>query len=130
MMNNAVMNNTVNILLVEDDVVDVMNLKRTFRKLKIANPVHVANDGIEALEVLRGEGGKGPIPHPFVILLDLNLPRMHGLEFLTELRKDPEFRNSVVFVLTTSKSEEEKLAAYDLKIAGYILKKDIAEGFI
>ena len=92
----------VNILLVEDDEVDVMAVKRALKTLKIANPFFRAADGIEALEMLRGTGGKKQLPSPYIVLLDLNMPRMDGLEFLDELRQDPALHRSVVFVMTTS----------------------------
>ncbi len=73
---------SVNILLVDDDDVDVMRVKRSFKELKIANPLHVPNDGVEALEMLRGANGRAAIPEPHLVLLDLNMPRMNGAEFL------------------------------------------------
>lgn len=90
----------VHLLLVEDDEVDAEAIKRAFRKRRIANPFTVVRDGIEALEVLRGEDGREPLPRPFLILLDLNMPRMSGLEFLRETRQDPELRDAIIFVLT------------------------------
>ncbi len=109
----------LNILLVEDDGVDVMNVRRAFEKAHITNPVFVAGDGIEALEKLRS----GAIPnHRRLILLDLNMPRMNGIEFLRELRRDPELCQTVVVVLTTSAEERDKLDAYGLNIAGYLVK--------
>ncbi len=109
----------LNILLVEDDEVDVMNVRRAFEKAHITNPVFVAGDGIEALEKLRS----GAIPnHRRLILLDLNMPRMNGIEFLRELRRDPELCQTVVVVLTTSAEERDKLDAYGLNIAGYLVK--------
>lgn len=113
----------VHILLVEDDEVDVMNVRRAFRKNHITNPLHVAGDGIEALEMLRGEGGKEKLdPQPRICLLDINMPRMNGIEFLREVRADPELQRLSVFVLTTSDEERDLMAAYDLHVAGYILK--------
>lgn len=109
----------LNILLVEDDEVDIMNVRRAFEKNKIANPLHVANNGLEALELLR----KGKIPaQRRIILLDLNMPKMNGIEFLQEVRKDPELRSSPVIVLTTSNDEKDKIEAYNLNVAGYLLK--------
>jgi len=119
----------VTFLLVEDDDVDVMYIQRTFRQLGIANQLVVANDGIEALEMLRGANGYDPIPKPFIILLDLNMPRMNGIEFLTELRKDPEIKHSVVFVLTTSDDEQDKFDAYEHHVAGYIVKSEAGQSF-
>jgi CheY-like chemotaxis protein len=120
---------TVNILLVDDDEVDVQSVKRAFRKAKIENPVTIAHNGLDALAILRGENGQPPLPHPHVILLDLNMPRMNGLEFLEELRKDPMLRNRVVFVLTTSADERDKAGAYDKQVAGYIVKGKAGDGF-
>lgn len=109
----------LNILLVEDDEVDVMNVRRAFEKNRIANPLFVAGDGINALEQLRS----GRIPRERrLILLDLNMPRMNGIEFLRELRRDPEFVSSTVVVLTTSDAERDKIDAYNLNVAGYLLK--------
>lgn len=121
---------TVNILLVEDDEVDVMGVRRAFQKMRIANPIRVAHNGIEGLAILRGEGGREPMPRPFLVLLDLNMPRMNGIEFLTELRADPDLKSSIVFVLTTSKDQEDLVAAYDLNVAGYIVKSTISRDFL
>lgn len=109
----------LNILLVEDDDVDVMNVRRAFDKNRIANPLFVAGDGIEALEQLRS--GRVPSERR-LILLDLNMPRMNGIEFLRELRNDPALRLSTVVVLTTSGDERDKIDAYNLNVAGYLLK--------
>ena len=109
----------LNILLVEDDEVDVMNVKRAFQKNHIANPLFVAGDGEEALRLLRG----GKIPRERrIVLLDLNMPRMNGIEFLREVRQDPELKSTTVVVLTTSNDERDKIEAYDLNVAGYLLK--------
>jgi CheY-like chemotaxis protein len=109
----------LNILLVEDDEVDVMNVKRAFAQNNITNPLFVAGDGVEALAQLRG----GAIPKPRrIVLLDLKLPRMNGIEFLQELRKDPELRSIPVVVLTTSNDDRDKIEAYRLNVAGYLVK--------
>jgi CheY-like chemotaxis protein len=111
--------NTINILLVDDDDLDVMNVKRAFEKGKIANPVFVARDGIEGLAMLRGT----ELPRERrLILLDLNMPRMNGIEMLRELRKDPQLRATPVVVLTTSNEDRDRTEAYDLNVAGYLLK--------
>jgi CheY-like chemotaxis protein len=120
----------VNIFLVEDDEVDVMAVKRALTELKIANPFFRAADGIEALGMLRGENGKKKLPRPYIILLDLNMPRMGGLEFLDVLRKDPALHTSVVFVMTTSAAEEDRVRAYNKCIAGYLLKHSPAHSFL
>lgn len=123
------MTNLVNILLVEDDEVDIMNVQRAFKKNNISNPLYIARNGVEALEALQGKNPSMIIPLPRVVLLDINMPRMGGIEFLTELRKHPELKSISVFVMTTSNEESDKIAAYDLNVAGYILKPLSFEGF-
>jgi CheY-like chemotaxis protein len=109
----------LNILLVEDDQVDVMNVRRAFERNRITNPLFVAGDGIEGLETLRN----GSIPRSRrLVLLDLNMPRMNGIEFLRELRRDPELQLTPVVVLTTSNDDRDKIDAYNLNVAGYLLK--------
>lgn len=120
----------VNLLLVEDDEVDVQGLKRAFAKSRIGNPITVARDGIEALEILRGENGQAKLAKPHLILLDLNMPRMNGLEFLEAIRADEDLKASVVFMITTSKAEEDKARAYEKNVAGYIVKQDAANTFM
>lgn len=119
----------INILLIEDDEVDIMNVKRAFKKNHIENPLHIAHDGVEALEKLRGSHEE-KIPFPRIILLDLNMPRMGGLEFLEELRKDDKLKTISVFIMTTSNEESDKLKAFNLNVAGYILKPLSMEQFI
>jgi len=112
-------NELLNILLVEDDEVDVMNVKRAFARHHIRNPLFVAGDGVEALEMLRGD----EIPKDRrIVLLDLSMPRMNGIEFLRELRKDPDLSATTVVVLTTSKDDQDKIDAYNLNVAGYLVK--------
>ena len=109
----------LNILLVEDDEVDVMNVKRAFENNHITNPLFVAGNGLEALEKLRN----GEVPQGRrIVLLDLNMPKMNGIEFLHELRKDPEIAATPVVVLTTSNNERDKIEAYNLNVAGYLVK--------
>lgn len=122
--------NTVTILVVDDDKVDRMAIRRSFRDLKIANPVIEAGNGIEALEHLRGENGCEKVPSPCLILLDLNMPRMGGIEFLEVLRSDPSLHRLVVFVMTTSAAEEDRTQAYDKNVAGYILKQRVGQDFL
>ncbi|HWP39602.1 MAG TPA: response regulator [Tepidisphaeraceae bacterium] len=121
----------LNILLVEDDELDVMNVRRAFQKNNIVNPLHVASNGVEALEMLRGHNGRTQIPpRRRVVLLDLNMPKMGGIEFLREIRKDPELRMLTVVVLTTSDEERDKVEAYRLNVAGYILKPVTLAAFV
>ncbi len=117
----------LNILLVEDDEVDVMNVRRAFQKNHIANPLFVAGDGLEALEALRG----GRVPRERrLVLLDLNMPRMNGIEFLRALRADPELCATPVVVLTTSNDERDRLQSYAHNVAGYLVKPVASPAFV
>lgn len=112
-----------NILLVEDDKVDVMNVQRSFKKANITNPLFVANNGLEALEILRNESTLVQMPPSRrLVLLDLNMPKMGGIEFLEVLRADSKLRATTVIVLTTSDQERDRIEAFNFNIAGYILK--------
>lgn len=130
MGNEAANGKTVHVLLVEDNAVDREAIRRAFTRNHIANPIHDAIDGVEALDVLRGTNGKRKLPRPYLMLLDINMPRMSGIELLRTLRRDRELHDSIVFILTTSKSEEDKMAAYGANIAGYIHKSDVGAGFV
>lgn len=121
---------SLHILLVEDDPVDAEAILRTLQRHQLTLPYTHVVDGVEALRALRGERGYIPIPKPYLILLDINLPRMNGLEFLSALRRDPELKQSVVFVLTASDREEDIAAAYNRQIAGYLLKSKVSEDFL
>jgi CheY-like chemotaxis protein len=113
----------VTILLVEDDEVDVKALRWAFDKLKIANPLVIARDGVEALEMLP------QLARPYLVITDINMPRMNGIELLRKIREKPDLRDSIVFVLTTSNDEQDKIDAYDLNVAGYMLKSDMGTSF-
>jgi CheY-like chemotaxis protein len=113
----------VTILLVEDDEVDVKALRWAFDKLKIANPLVVARDGVEAWETLQ------ELPRPYLIITDINMPRMNGIELLRKIRQSDDFRDSIVFALTTSNDEQDKIDAYELNVAGYMLKSDMGTSF-
>lgn len=114
---------TIDILLVDDDDVDVMTVQRVFKKNQITNPLYVASNGIEALAWVRSDRSVNLVPSARqLILLDLNMPRMNGIEFLRELRSEPEGGSIPVIVLTTSNEEKDKVDAYKLNVAGYILK--------
>jgi CheY-like chemotaxis protein len=115
----------INVLLVEDDEVDVMNVKRAFKKNNISNPLYIATNGIEALAMLRGSSPhqSDAVPeHRRLILLDLNMPKMGGIEFLQALRTDPALQKTPVVVLTTSNRDQDRMEAYNFNIAGYLLK--------
>ncbi|MEO0617286.1 MAG: response regulator [Pseudomonadota bacterium] len=113
---------SVTLLLVDDDDVDIMSIRRALDARGLDNPLVVAHDGIEALEYLRGENGRDRVESPFIILLDLNMPRMDGIEFLGEVRADPALRRSVVYVLTTSAAQKDKLQAHAHDVDGFITK--------
>jgi CheY-like chemotaxis protein len=123
------MTQLVNILLVEDDEVDIMNVKRAFKKNNINNPLFIARNGLEAFDALKGSNPELIVPAPRIILLDINMPKMGGIEFLSQIRKNSDLRSTTVFVMTTSNEESDKIAAYDLNVAGYILKPLSFEGF-
>ena len=104
-----------------------MNVQRAFKKNNILNPLYVAHNGLEALELLRGN----KVPNERrLIPLDLNMPKMNGLEFLREVRNDPELRSLTVIVLTTSADERDKVEAYNLNVAGYIVKPVTFQSFV
>lgn len=117
------------ILLVEDDRVDIMTVQRAFKKNHIENPLHIARTGLEALAMLRGENGPKIDPPPGLILLDLNLPKMSGIEFLKELRTDPELRNLRIIVLTSSNEPRDREAAFRYDVDDYIVKPHSFEEF-
>lgn len=112
-------------LLVEDDEVDIMNVERCFRKQNIPHRLSIAHDGLEALEYLRNPASI----QPHVILLDINMPRMNGLEFLSELRSDQALSKLTVFIMSTSSNHTDKSTAYRHNVAGYIIKPLTAEEF-
>lgn len=109
----------LNILLVDDDEVDVMTVKRAFSRANITNKLYVATDGIEALQLLRSDGIP---PSRRLVLLDLNMPRMNGIELLREIRADPALHALTVVVLTTSNEDRDRVEAYQLNVAGYLVK--------
>ena len=117
-------NDEVVILLVEDDDIDATSIERALSKHKLLNKIIRAENGIEGLEILRKHGKT----KQFLILLDINMPKMNGIEMLNELRNDPLLHQSVVFILTTSNDEKDRFDAYEKHLAGYILKSDM-DGF-
>jgi CheY-like chemotaxis protein len=120
----------VNIVLVEDDDGDAKAVRRAFQKAKIANPFVRAVDGLDALDILRGANGKAKVAAPYLLLVDLNMPRMGGIQLIRALRADEQLRQSIAFILTTSSSDDDKEAAYDLHVAGYIVKATAGQDFL
>ncbi|MFT7623898.1 MAG: CheY-like chemotaxis protein [Myxococcota bacterium] len=118
----------LHILLVEDDDVDVMAVRRAFHQQRIGNPIHVAADGEEALALLRVEGADA-LPRPVVLMVDLNMPRMNGLELIRTIRADEALKKLPVYVLTTSGKVSHREAADALGVVGYGIKADVARDF-
>jgi CheY-like chemotaxis protein len=117
------LNSDDTILLVEDDRVDIMTVQRALKRNDIDIPLRVARTGLEALSMLRGEDGCEKMsPPPALILLDLNLPKMSGIEFLRELRSDPELRDQRIIVLTSSNEPKDRAAAFEYDVDDYIVK--------
>jgi len=112
------MQNSKPILLVEDDEVHTMKVKRAFKELEVTNPLNCAGDGEEALEFLRDESNK----KPGVILLDLNMPRMNGFEFLKITKSDGVLKEIPTVVLTTSSEKRDITRSFRFGVAGYIVK--------
>jgi CheY-like chemotaxis protein len=113
------------VLLIEDDDVAAESVERSLKKVGFACPLVWAQDGAIALAVLRGEDPVRVVPRPRLILLDLNMPNADGFEFLHALRGDPRLRDEVVFVLTTSSSDSDRVRAYQEHIAGYMVKSAV-----
>jgi len=113
--------NVIKILLIEDDTLDVMDARRTLDRMDILYKMHVARNGEEALAYLQ-EVSRGNGERPDIILLDLNMPKMNGIEFLTQLRKDEEWKDVKVFIITTSDQKEDKELSQRLGVSGYIVK--------
>jgi CheY-like chemotaxis protein len=120
---------TLTILLVEDDDVAAEAVVRSLGKAQLRFPVVWAEDGEQALQALRGRDPARVVPRPRVTLLDLNMPRMNGFEFLQQLRADPELCDDVVFVLTTSDADTDRVRAYHAHVAGYMVKASVGPQF-
>jgi CheY-like chemotaxis protein len=116
------MTRVINLLLVEDDNVDVIDLKRTLDRMGILYRMKVARNGEEGIRALESDSHELFSGLPDIVLLDLNMPRMNGLEFLQTVRKRNEWRNMKVFVLTTSDEVEDRSAIRELGVSGYIVK--------
>lgn len=106
------------ILLVEDDKVDAMTVKRAIRQIKLNHPLAHKENGEEALSYLRSEENE----KPWIILLDLNMPKMNGIEFLQVIKNDPELMTLPVVVLTTSKEQQDRIESFKFGVAGYMIK--------
>jgi CheY-like chemotaxis protein len=119
----------LHVILVEDDEIDAEAIERAFKALGVAIKTSRFVDGRAAIDALRGPWGKQLQNEPHLILLDLNMPRMNGLAFLDELRNEPVLRRSIVFALTGSDQDEDKAAAYDRRVAGYLVKSTLGHDY-
>ena len=126
----AVADDAVAVLVVDDDLVDRMLIRRSFRALGIGNPIVEAHDGIAALELLRDRVGCAAPRWPVIVLLDLHMPRMDGFEFLDEIRADRQLSSLLVFVMTSGVEDERRLARRGLNIAGYVAKDAPVQGIL
>ena len=129
MINPYIEEKNLTVLHLEDDKVDTMVIERIIRRNMPYVILDHARDGEEAFQMLRGENGFKKIPRPNIILLDLYMPKMNGLEFLQALRADPEFKPISVFVLSTSDDEYDRTTAFGYNVAGYLLKPISVEAF-
>jgi CheY-like chemotaxis protein len=120
----------IEVLLVEDDPGDVLMTREAFQDYKVANQLHVVQDGADAMAFLRREGDYAGAPRPDLVLLDLNLPRMDGREVLQAIKGDAELASIPVVVLTTSEAEEDVLRSYSLHANAYVTKPVDFERFI
>ncbi|MEM9806112.1 MAG: response regulator [Cyanobacteria bacterium P01_D01_bin.56] len=120
-MSESIKKGDISYLLVDDDNVDKMAIRRAFKQSNIANPLYTADSGAEALELLQSSPSLRLASH-VVILLDINIPKMTGIEFLEELRQNSCLKSIPVIVLTTSTEEKDRAAAYDLNVLSYIVK--------
>lgn len=121
---------TVEILLVEDSEPDILLTEEAFAEARVANRLHVARDGEEALQFLRRQGKHAQAPRPDVILMDINMPRKNGLEVLEEIKADPELRPIPVLILTTSQAEDDVRRSYSGHASGYVVKPVGFENFL
>lgn len=120
----------IDILLVEDNPGDVRLTREALKEAKVRNQLHVVEDGVAAMQFLRGEGGFTNVPRPDLILLDLNLPKKDGREVLEEIKQDPDLMRVPVVVLTTSQAEEDILRSYNLHANCYVTKPVDLDQFI
>jgi CheY-like chemotaxis protein len=112
------MNENISILLVEDDHVDAITIIRVLKELNITNPISITRNGEEALKFLKNENNR----KPHIIFLDLNMPKMNGIEFLSIMKKDENLKRIPIVVITTSKEEQDIINSFNHGVAGYMIK--------
>ena len=119
----------VTIVLVEDDDVDATTVVRGLSRADIRNPVVRARDGIEAMEMLLGTNGREKLRPPYMLLVDVRMPRLDGLGLIRRIRSNQALQRTIVFILTTSDTDRDRAAAYDAHVAGYIVKSNAPDQF-
>jgi CheY-like chemotaxis protein len=119
----------VTILLVEDDEVDATTVVRGLSRANINNTLVRARDGIEAMDILLGNNGRERLKPPFLLLVDVRMPRLDGLALVRRIRSNPNLQRTIIFILTTSDSDRDRAAAYDAHVAGYIVKSNAPDQF-
>ncbi len=117
----------VNVLIVEDDEIDAEVVKRAFRKNNLNHRIYHARCGADALAMLRGEQRQEKVPQPCIMLVDVNMPQMNGIEFLHKLRHDQNLAQCTAFMLSTSRRDADISEAYRLGVAGYFLKETVED---
>jgi CheY-like chemotaxis protein len=120
---------SVSILLVEDDDIDAATITRGLARANILNPLIRARDGVHALELLLGTNGQKRLPPPYLLLIDIRMPRLDGLGLIRAIRGNPTLQRTIIFILTTSDDERDRIAAYDAHVAGYIVKSNAPEHY-
>ena len=115
-------NEQFHVLFIEDDEVDIQSVQREIKKLEIPIELYIAKDGVEALNKLYGKNGEPKLPKPHLILLDINMPKMSGIQFLQILQKDVDLKHVIVYFLTTAYTTRDKIASQGLCVAGHIIK--------
>ena len=124
------MDKSIKVLIVDDNELDIERIRRSFSRLNITNPLLTARDGQEAIEMLRGTNGHEQLKQPYFILLDLNMPRMSGIEFLEEIRADEELKMATIVVLTTSDNRRDIETTYKYNVGGYLVKPIDRQGLL
>jgi CheY-like chemotaxis protein len=119
----------VKILLIEDDDIDATTIERGLMNANILNPLVRAHDGIEAMELLLGTNNRSALDPPYLLLVDIRMPRLDGLGLIRRIRSNPMLHRTIIFVLTTSDSDRDRTAAYDAHVAGYIVKSNAPDQF-
>ncbi|MFT6022988.1 MAG: CheY-like chemotaxis protein [Ascidiaceihabitans sp.] len=122
-------NETTSFLFVDDDAVSIAKFKRFMTEAGINNPLFTASDGVQALEILRGQGGHEKLQQPYLVILDLSMPRMDGFEFLDVVRADPDLKDIIIYMMTTSENQADIESALERGADGYFPKDQAKVGF-